>query len=180
MASYRPVIPHRRDGWGTICLDPPWALNTSGVRRRLHYDRMNLAEIAALPLSDVLADHGHLWLWTTNPHLPEALSLLPGWGVEYRSLLTWCKPRMGLGWWLRSRTEHLIFATRDKTTRANPGNVTTVLHAAQGKHSEKPAAAYELIARLSPAPRLELFARTQRDGWTCVVSDAAPVYPRDG
>jgi N6-adenosine-specific RNA methylase IME4 len=36
----------------------------------------------------------------------------------------------------------------------------------KGEHSRKPAAVYDLIARCSPGPYLELFARARMDGWT--------------
>jgi N6-adenosine-specific RNA methylase IME4 len=35
----------------------------------------------------------------------------------------------------------------------------------RGQHSEKPEAFYDLVDRVSPGPRLELFARSQRLGW---------------
>lgn len=33
------------------------------------------------------------------------------------------------------------------------------------RHSQKPDAVYDLIERVSPSPRLELFARQYRHGW---------------
>ena len=35
----------------------------------------------------------------------------------------------------------------------------------RGRHSEKPDAFLDMVERISPAPRLELFARDQRLGW---------------
>jgi hypothetical protein len=35
----------------------------------------------------------------------------------------------------------------------------------KSEHSRKPVAVYDLIARCSPGPYLELFARDRRDGW---------------
>jgi N6-adenosine-specific RNA methylase IME4 len=35
----------------------------------------------------------------------------------------------------------------------------------RGQHSQKPPAALDMIERVSPAPRVELFARAQRLGW---------------
>ena len=35
----------------------------------------------------------------------------------------------------------------------------------KGEHSRKPVAVYDLIARCSPGPYLELFARDRMDGW---------------
>jgi N6-adenosine-specific RNA methylase IME4 len=42
-----------------------------------------------------------------------------------------------------------------------------VFEAPRGRHSEKPECVYELIERLFPTvPKLEMFARGQREGWT--------------
>jgi N6-adenosine-specific RNA methylase IME4 len=152
--------------FGTVLADPPWALLTGGVRRAVHYDRMTTEEIAAMPVANLVTPDAHLWLWTTNSHLPEALTVVEAWGFTYRSLLTWAKPNMATGWWLRGKTEHVIFASRSKRLRANPGNVTTLLQAPTRGHSVKPLELIPLIERLSPGPYLELFARAERVGWT--------------
>lgn len=175
--QYRLTLP--KGPWGTILADPPWMLNSNGVRRDLHYDRMTQEELKAIPVATVCAPDAHLWLWTTNPHLPEALELVEAWGFHYRSLRTWSKPKMGLGWWLRSQTEHLIFATKDKSNRKNPGSWTTIFNAEAGKHSAKPDEAIQCIEALSPGPRLEIFARQERPGWTTLISDSAPKDSKD-
>jgi N6-adenosine-specific RNA methylase IME4 len=36
---------------------------------------------------------------------------------------------------------------------------------ARGKHSAKPEAFLDIVEHVSPAPRLEMFARRQRLGW---------------
>lgn len=35
----------------------------------------------------------------------------------------------------------------------------------RGRHSEKPTEFYSLVEKLSPRPRLEMFARKEREGW---------------
>jgi N6-adenosine-specific RNA methylase IME4 len=46
-------------------------------------------------------------------------------------------------------------------------NVGTWFAADRGpKHSTKPNEAYVLIESCSPGPRIEMFARGPRDGWT--------------
>jgi N6-adenosine-specific RNA methylase IME4 len=40
--------------------------------------------------------------------------------------------------------------------------------AVRREHSRNPACVHERIERLVAGPRLELFARCSRDGWTCV------------
>lgn len=173
MSEYRISLPN--ETFGTIVADPPWALQSTGVRRKLHYDRMSLDEIKNIPVVDVSSPDAHLWLWTTNPHLPEALEVMKHWGFEYKSMLTWKKNRMGTGWWLRSKTEHVLWGVRSKKLRKNPGNITTIFEAPYRGHSIKPVEAFEIFEKLSPSPRLEIFAREPRDGWTTVISDALPV-----
>lgn len=169
--NYRLQLP---DGpFNTIVADPPWQLKTKGVRRKLHYDRMSLEEIKAIPISSVATPDALLWLWTTNAHLPEALEVVREWGFTYKSLVTWYKDRMGTGWWIRSQTEHLILAARSTKLRRNPGSWRSIITAPYRGHSVKPTEAYQLIQALSPEPRLELFAKKERDGFTTLISDAA-------
>lgn len=131
----------------------------------------------AVPIGDVSTPDAHLWLWTTNPHLEIALQCVKHWGFDYISLVTWRKSKLGTGWWLRSRTEHVILAVKSKRLRANPGSFSTELVGKWRGHSVKPVEAYPMIERLSPGPRLELWARETepRDGWVSLESHGKPV-----
>ena len=51
-----------------------------------HYAVMTLDEIAALPVSQLAAPDAHLFLWTTGPHLPQALRVLEAWGFRYSGM----------------------------------------------------------------------------------------------
>lgn len=42
------------------------------------------------------------------------------------------------------------------------------LSAPVGRHSEKPDAFYSIVEKLFAGPRLDLFARKHRPGWTCL------------
>ena len=45
--------------------------------------------------------------------------------------------------------------------------VSSVIQAARNEHSAKPVEAYELIEKAYPEySKLEMFSRTQREGWT--------------
>lgn len=173
--SYRLNLPKKK--FGTILADPPWRLKSGGVKRKLHYDTMDLEDIKSMrdQIEEVTLPDSHLWLWTTNPHLPEAFEVINSWGFNYKSCLTWDKELMGLGFWLRSRTEHCLFAVKSNKNRVQPSNITTLLKEKRRKHSQKPDGIISIIEYLSPSPRLELFARNNRPGWTCLVSDAPPV-----
>lgn len=175
MSEYRLQIPPGK--FGTILIDPPWLLNTGGVKRRLHYDTMSHSDLLFMDkeINDALDPDGHVWLWAPNSHIPEAIDLIRAWDLQYKTMMTWAKPKMGLGWWLRGKTEQLIFAVKSNKHRKEPKSWTTLLEAPWRGHSVKPEEAIPMIEELSPPPYLELFARAQRPGWTCLVSNAPPV-----
>ena len=176
----------------TICADPPWPQKDSGRRTLAEggrwdtsgrgvagkravvpYERMSIAEIAALPVGDLADRDSHLYLWTTNGFLGDALALLPGWGFRFSTLLTWCKPPMGLGLGgtFVNTTEFVIFARRG-TLKAHTRIDTTwwrwprpYLSGSGPTHSAKPEAFLDMVEQVSPGPYLELFARRARFGW---------------
>lgn len=154
--------------FGTVYADPPWPLDKPGTefrRRRIHYSRMSAAEIKSIPVADFTTPDAHLWLWTTTTHLKLALDVVEAWGFEYKTLGSWRKTKIGTGWWLRSRFEHLIFAAKTKELRHNPGSYTTEILGDYRGHSKKPDV-YPMIEALSPGPFIEMFARSEpRDGW---------------
>jgi N6-adenosine-specific RNA methylase IME4 len=51
----------------------------------------------------------------------------------------------------------------------------SVIYAPRGRHSEKPGVLYETIERMYPElPKIELFARTQRPGWSTWGNEIEP------
>ncbi|MCL2780011.1 MAG: MT-A70 family methyltransferase [Actinomycetia bacterium] len=149
----------------TILADPPWDIQQAGDRgASRHYPLMDIAAITALPVADLAEPDAHLWLWTTNAALEQAYAVVRAWGFTPRSLLTWLKPRLGLGHYLRNCTEQLIFATKGKAP-VLVRNQPNWLFAIRQDHSHKPEELYDIIERCSPGPYVELFARRPRRGW---------------
>jgi hypothetical protein len=63
-------------------------------------------------------------------------------------------------------TELLLFGVKGNLRTLGPGRTQVNLFMSRkGEHSRKPVAVYDLIARCSPGPYLELFARDRMDGW---------------
>ncbi|MCR9095693.1 MAG: S-adenosylmethionine-binding domain-containing protein [bacterium] len=64
--------------------------------------------------------------------------------------------------------DHRNRCSRSTETSVHVGAkwVFTMLRNTHTAHSRKPALVSELIERVSSPPRLELFARSKRDGWT--------------
>lgn len=167
----------------TILADPPWDMEQKGHRGAIrHYQLMTLDQIKNMPVAS-LADpkSSHCWLWVTNASLRYGFEVMETWGFTPRSILTWVKPRLMLGNYLRNATEHLLFGTMGKAPvqfKAQP----TWLFAPLQDHSHKPEEQYPVIERVSPGPYLELFARRRQPGWDAwgdeIASDIdIPGYP---
>ena len=148
----------------TVVADPPWQYENEATRGSAssHYQTMSMDELCALKIP--AADDSHLWLWVTNPFLQHGFELLDAWGFEYKTTLTWVKNQIGLGNYLRSATEHVLFATRGSLP-IERRDVPTYFVADRQKHSEKPDEFYEIARTCSPGPRLEMFARRKRTGF---------------
>lgn len=138
---------------------------------RGHYRTMSTDEIAALPVGDLVAKDAHLYLWATAAMLPDALDVMEAWGFGYRTAAVWVKVTAagapdgrGLGHYHRNAHELLLFGVRGRLSTA-VAQPNVIVERKRG-HSRKPEAAFRLIERASPAPRLELFARRRRRGWT--------------
>lgn len=179
----------------TILADPPWQFqNRTGKmapehKRLSRYATMTLEEIKALPVSRVVQEPAHLYLWVPNALLPEGLQVLAAWGFQYKSNIAWLKIRKdgepdgrGVGFYFRNVTEMLLFGVRGKNARtlAPARSQVNVIKTRKREHSRKPDEQYPLIEACSPGPRLELFARGPRKGWTVWGNQAeeyAPTWP---
>lgn len=155
-----------------IYADPPWEYDkgTTDPSREIanHYPPMPLAEICALKVADLTTPDAVLFLWATNPLLPEALQVLAAWGFTYKTNIAWDKEYGEMGWWVRGRHELLLIATRGNPpmppTAERP--VSVQHHRKDPEHSRKPDEFYVLIERAYPSlPKLEMFARHARAGW---------------
>ena len=157
-----------------IYADPPWMEHGGGRIPRgadRHYPLMKTRNIAALPVKNLIDPEGaHLYLWTTNNFLPDALEVVRAWGFEYVTMITWLKDRQGLGQYYRGLTEHCIFARTPnrlpyKLLDGKRQQGVTGFCAPKGRHSAKPEEMRRMIERVSYAPRVELFAREPHAGW---------------
>lgn len=149
----------------TILADPPWDINQKGKRGAArHYPLMTLDQIKAMPVKDLSEENAHLYLWIPNGLLQEGLDVIKAWGFTYRSMLTWTKSRLGLGVYIRSSSETILFATRGHAPVKFHGQGSWLFAPVQ-EHSHKPEEQFAIIERLSSGPYLELFARRRQPGW---------------
>jgi N6-adenosine-specific RNA methylase IME4 len=184
--------------WDVIVMDPPWPERGAGKVKRgadRHYGVVSMGRMA-----QAIYESGHLresskapdmllWMWATETYVEDALALIRGIGFRKCAGWVWVKcnddgtvpvRRMGLGQWSRVEHEHLLLARRgDVKVPPAAGRHRSVIFAPRGRHSEKPAAAWQVIENTSTHAllhvadrekralrRLEMFARTTRPGWT--------------
>jgi N6-adenosine-specific RNA methylase IME4 len=161
------LLAERGRTFSTIYADPPWRYENQATRASTdnHYGTLSVEEIAGLPIRGLAADNAHLHLWTTNGFLFEARQVMEGWGFEYRSMFVWTKPQMGMGNYWRVAHEILLLGVRGSLPFSDQGQ-RSWQEWPRTDHSTKPSPLYEIIEAVSPGPYLELFARTQRNGWT--------------
>lgn len=158
--------------FATLVADPPWRYGNTATRAAAqdHYDTLSIAQLCGEePLPDGMnlakdvvlpkvAERAHLYLWTTSGHLPEAFKVMEAWGFEYKTYLVWVKPQMGMGNYFRVSTELVLFGIRGGMRTQDMG-IMNYFTVPRGKHSSKPTAFYDLVAKASPGPHLEMFAR---------------------
>ena len=159
-----------------LYVDPPWRYEHAPDSTRQienHYPTLSLDEICALPVP--ADDDAVLFLWATSPKLAEAMRVLDAWDFSYRTCMVWVKDRVGMGYYARQRHELLLIAVRGKPeTPIESARPDSVIEAPRGAHSAKPERVYEVIEAMYPhLPKVELFARNQRDGWAAWGNQAA-------
>jgi N6-adenosine-specific RNA methylase IME4 len=173
-------LPRTPGGFKTVLADPPWRFtNRTGKvapehRRLDRYSTMTLDAIKRIPVASCAADSAHLYLWVPNALLPEGLAVMEAWGFRYVSNLVWAKRRKdggpdgrGVGFYFRNVTELLLFGVRGSMRTLSPARrQVNMIETRKREHSRKPDEQYDVIEACSPGPRLELFARHPRAGWT--------------
>jgi N6-adenosine-specific RNA methylase IME4 len=133
-----------------------------------------------LPIADIAADDCALFLWATDPLLPQALDLMQKWGFTYKTIaFVWAKLNKnapdtlwteadfftGMGYWSRANSELCLLATKGKPQRQS-ASVRRLVVAPRREHSRKPdEVADRIVQLLGDVSRIELFARTRRPGW---------------
>jgi len=150
----------------TLVMDPPWDYEWLSLPGRAQpgYATMTHDELLALDVPAWADDDCHLYLWTTNNFMTRAVDLMAHWGFQHKTVLTWIKPRIGLGSYFRNSTEHVLFGVKgDLGTRAD--DIGTHFEAPVGEHSEKPDIFYGIVERASYPPYGEAFQRQVREAF---------------
>lgn len=171
--------------YSAILTDPPWSYrmySEAGHAKgpEAHYETMSLPEICRLPVRDLAGPDCYLFLWSTWPHLEQAMHCLKAWGFEYVTGGSWTKRTLawnltfGTGYVLRSACEPYLIGKIGRPEIASrsergvilaPEDVPDSIEAVRREHSRKPVEMRDMIGRLLPRGYFcELFAREAWDG----------------
>lgn len=118
---------------------------------------------------DFLADDCWVFLWATAGRVGEAVGHIRAWGLQYRFLMTWAKggrsPKPSHG--PQYNAEYIVVASK-----GNPKFTTTKAFRLLNDWPRepdivcaKPEGFYELLRRVTPGPRLDMFNRRFIDGF---------------
>jgi N6-adenosine-specific RNA methylase IME4 len=159
----------------TIVIDPPWpgpvgcpAFKSHGAADMLiPYTTQTGVQVATMRIPKIAAPGSQLWIWATSRSLGDASLLMQLWGYSYRALFVW-KKRLGMGRHVRHECEFLLWGGVAGALLVKPKDCPRQVHEwpKPKRHSEKPAEAYEFIRFLSEGPRIDIFARQRRPGFT--------------
>lgn len=171
-----------------LIIDPPWDFEVwdkdTGTGKGPTYDLMTLDDILAMPVSQLSAADSVLYLWSTNPFMPQALECLNSWGFSYRTKFPWIKTTRGhkldygTGYWVRGVSEDIMIATRGNISAPRLDGFLGLV-GPNVEHSRKPQDIHYLAESTTPGPYLEIFGRYQRPGWTVFGNDNRGLQPPD-
>lgn len=159
-----------------------------------HYPCMRVDEMEDMPIHLLCADDCVLFLWCTWPMMPVWDRFVRAWGFHYAGLAwEWIKFNrqtdkfaFGPGYGTRKNLEPCLLATRGSPSlKADQSffgqTVETRSHsvrdfimawpldaimAKRREHSRKPDEQYERIEQMFDGPYIELFSRSDRQGWS--------------
>lgn len=180
---FAPLVPGAYD---FVMLDPPWHFDVRSKKGdakspQAQYPTMTLDEIAALPVADLLAPGGVVWLWGTWPLFGQQHLLCErAFGLKVRTGGAWAKRtrsgklRHGTGFVLSSTCEPFLIAARDGHRFKANGRHGNLIESVENlcldglarEHSRKPEEAYRLVEAMTPGwRRADVFAIDVRDNW---------------
>jgi N6-adenosine-specific RNA methylase IME4 len=166
----------KKNHYRVILADPAWNFVSGPSRNpRNHYQCMKLADIKALPVSDLAhPDGARVLMWVTFPFLEKGFEVLKSWGCRYSTGRVWVKLWLnapmtpmtlesfarGTGYEVIGNPELVLHAKYGVPDRAGNKKPSGLIFANRRQHSRKPDSVREEYAQLYRGPRCELFARS--------------------
>jgi N6-adenosine-specific RNA methylase IME4 len=160
--------------FGTVVIDPPWQMEKidRDVRPNqdaFDYPTMTYEEIAGFwkaELQGRLLPDCHVFVWTTQKHLPATIKTLDKLGLRYVLTMVWHKPGgfqpIGLP---QYNCEFAVYARRGSPIFIDTKDFNCCFSAPRREHSRKPDEFYDVIRRVTGGSRIDVFSREKREGF---------------
>ena len=181
-----PELPNKK--FDIIYADPPWHYNgklqfdkSSKSAERIDlsknifissatfkYPTLKTSELMKIPIHKIAKDDCLLFMWTSNPHLAQAIELGKAWGFEYRTVaFVWDKMNHNPGQYTLSNCELCLVFKHGRIPKPRGArNIQQLVRSPRNGHSEKPIEIIHAIEKMFPTQeRIELFARKKTKGW---------------
>ena len=167
-----------------IYCDPPWdykgqkqhngkgGKETGGAIK--HYSTMKLKDLKKLDIPSICAENCLLFMWSSSPHLDQAVELMKAWGFSWATVaFVWDKQRVNPGFYTMSQCELCLVAKRGKIPAPRGArNVRQLVSELRTSHSTKPAEVRNRIELMFPTQnKIELFSRHIVPGWDSWVDE---------
>jgi len=181
------ILPYANKEFNTIEADFPWRYTDCGMngfngskRWRNHTTYpclpIEILHIQMQEVQRIASDNCHLYFWTVDAFLEEALRMLRENGFDFKQTLVWNKHskngklKMLPGSYFRRCKELCLFAIkRSKAPKVFPLQHATLRESFDwikpSQHSAKPDEFYQMVVDNSPGPRVSLFQRRERPGF---------------
>jgi hypothetical protein len=162
--------------YSILYADPPWdydgriqhnTVETTGSAQT-HYNTMTLEDLKKLNVKEKCNKDCLLFMWSSSPHLKQALELMEAWGFEYKTIaFVWDKQKPNPGYYTISSVEICLVGKRGTIpTPRGARNIRQFLSEKRTEHSRKPDEIRNRIVQMFPTQKkLELFARQRTEGW---------------
>jgi N6-adenosine-specific RNA methylase IME4 len=164
-----------------IYSDPPWSYQASQFNNtdnsktstgaEAHYKTMKTKELKQTftkRIKEICDQDCLLFMWTSSPHLEEALELGVHWGFKYITVaFVWHKQKPNVGYYTMSECELCLLFKKGKIpTPRGSRNTRQFLSELRREHSRKPDEIRNRITSMFPTQnKLEMFARNNTKGW---------------
>ena len=169
-----PPLPTKK--YSVIYADPPWdykgqlqhngfgGRDTGGALR--HYHTVKLDDLKGLSIENIAADNAVLFMWSSSPHLDQAIDLGQSWGFDWKTVaFVWDKVRVNPGFYTMSQCE-LCLAFQKGSGLTPEAEIEQLVSKKRGKHSEKPVEVRDKIHEMFPSrDKIELFSRVHLNHW---------------
>ena len=182
-----PKLPNKK--FDIIYADPPWHYNgklqfdkSSKSKENIDFSRkifissamfkyptLKTGELMQIPIREIAKNDCLLFMWTSNPHLAQAVELGEAWGFEYKTVaFVWDKMNHNPGQYTLSNCELCLVFKRGRIPKPRGArNMQQLVRSPRKEHSEKPVEVIQAIEKMFPTQeRIELFARRKAEGWS--------------